>query len=80
MSAVIQIRPLLRPVYDNRSINSFTAWFETNKRALIAWWWDCHLALLRAGEVLGTPAEHVDFIHFCETQWDHERAQVGGLL
>jgi hypothetical protein len=63
---------LMKPTYDNRRVVHFPSWFLDNRRALIAWWWQCDLALRLRGEDPGD----ADFDAFCACQHEREAGRV----
>lgn len=66
----ITARPLLRPAYDNAAVHSFPAWFAANRRELIAWWWQCDIALRTGGGVAAVDPD--DFEQFARCQYERE--------
>lgn len=67
--------PLNRPQYDNSRVINCAAWIEDNRITLIAWWWECDVALRLQGAQPGNPD---DFDLFCQCQHEREAHQSGG--
>lgn len=62
-------RPSCQPPYDNARVINLATWVEDNRIALIAWWWECDVALRLQG---APPGGSDDFDRFCRCQHDRE--------
>lgn len=66
----ITVRPLLRPAFDNKRVESRDTWIDDNSNLLARYWRDLGAAV----GISESDTAEIDF--WLRVQWDIERARV----